>query len=110
MDKDDAVSAMVTMEWTMKNLFFQRWAFPYEESALLYQQLDRLEEARDTARLALKQPWWTVEDLSQCAPFPRRPWGTVCVSWLLDQHAAAAPGRRSRHKTQAPALGAGCGS
>jgi hypothetical protein len=50
----------------MKNMFYQQWAFPYEESAKLYAYLGRMEEARDTARLALKQPWWTVVDLLRC--------------------------------------------
>jgi hypothetical protein len=53
-------AAMVAAEWTMKNLFYQGFALPFEVAADLYQELDRGEEARDTARLALKQPWWTV--------------------------------------------------
>jgi hypothetical protein len=56
---------MITAEWTMKNFFYQKWAFPYEEAAKLYEGLGRAEEARDTARLALKQPWWTVQDLTR---------------------------------------------
>lgn len=52
----------------MRNLFFSRWGFPFELAAGLYEQLGRREEARDTARLALKQPWWTVADLDKCAP------------------------------------------
>jgi hypothetical protein len=58
---------MVTLEWMMKNRFFQLWGYPYEASALLYARLDRLEEARDAARLALHQPWWTAGDLARCA-------------------------------------------
>ena len=57
---------MVTLEWTMKNHFFQKWASPFEESAYLYEKLDRAEEARDTARLALRQPWWSVGNLARC--------------------------------------------
>ena len=57
---------MITAEWTMRNLFFSRWGFPFELAAGLYEQLGRREEARDTARLALKQPWWTVDDLDKC--------------------------------------------
>lgn len=65
---------MVTLEWTMKNLFFQRWAFPFEAAAKLYGELDRQEEARDTARLTLKQPWWTVQDLPRFAAAPALPY------------------------------------
>jgi hypothetical protein len=57
-------SAMVTAEWTMRNMFFGKWGFPFELAAKLYQRLGRSEEARDTARLALKQPWWSISDLS----------------------------------------------
>lgn len=60
-------SAMIAAEWTMKKLFFREWAFPYESSALLYESLGRHEEARDTARLTLKQPWWTIDQLPRCA-------------------------------------------
>lgn len=67
-------SAMVTAEWTMRNMFFGKWGFPFEMAANLYQRLGRPEEARDTARLALKQPWWTISDLDGCAP--RRSHGT----------------------------------
>ena len=66
LDKGDSTSAMVTMDWTMKNFFFQHWAFPFEQAATLYDDLGRNEEARDAARLALKQPWWTVSDLPRC--------------------------------------------
>jgi hypothetical protein len=66
LDRDDTTSAMVTMDWMVKNRFYQKWAFPFEQTALLYAKLGRLEEARDTARLALKQPWWSVNDLSRC--------------------------------------------
>lgn len=52
----------------MRNMFFHAWATPFEQSALLYERLGRGEEARDTARLALRQPWWTVStDLARCA-------------------------------------------
>lgn len=57
---------MVTAEWTMRNMFFGKWGFPFELAAKLYQRLGRSEEARDTARLALKQPWWTISDLDGC--------------------------------------------
>ena len=51
----------------MKGSFFQEWATPFEQSALLYELLGRDEEARDTARLALKKPWWTISsDLDRC--------------------------------------------
>ena len=50
----------------MRNMFFGKWGFPFELAANLYQSLGRWEEARDTARLALKQPWWTISDLAGC--------------------------------------------
>lgn len=77
-------SAMITAEWTMRNLFFSRWGFPFELAAGLYEQLGRREEARDTARLALKQPWWTVDDLNTCVlslALPRA--GMCCITELL---------------------------
>lgn len=64
-------SAMVAAEWTMRSSFYQGWALPFEAAAQLYQSLERGEEARDTARLALRQPWWTVSDLGRCAARPR---------------------------------------
>lgn len=76
-------AAMITAEWTMRNSFFSRWGFPFELAAGLYDQLGRKEEARDTARLALKQPWWTVEDLKKCA-------SSICRSTV------AMPGTHSR--------------
>lgn len=85
LDKGDQTSAMVTLEWTMKNHFFQKWGFPFEESAYLYEKLDRSEEARDTARLALRQPWWSVGDLPRCVPehvqlCARSRWRSQCDS------------------------------
>ena len=65
LDKGDTTSAMVTWDWTQKRGFYQRWALPAEQAALLYHSLDRLEEARDTARLALRQPWWTAGHLEK---------------------------------------------
>lgn len=60
-------AAMVTAERAMKGAFFPGIAFPFETAGVLYRRLGRAEEARDTARLALKQPWWTVSDLSRSA-------------------------------------------
>ena len=44
----------------MKRAHFAGWARPYEFNAQLYSRLQRAEEARDSARVALHMPWWTL--------------------------------------------------
>lgn len=44
----------------MKRAHFPGWARPYEFNAQLYSRLRRVEEARDSARVALYMPWWTL--------------------------------------------------
>ena len=44
----------------MKRAHFAGWARPYEFNAQLYSRLQRTEEARDSARVALHMPWWTL--------------------------------------------------
>lgn len=61
-DKDDAMSALITAEWYMRDGQFPNWGRPYEYvSDLMMGRLNRKEEGRDIARLALKTPWWTLE-------------------------------------------------
>jgi hypothetical protein len=82
---------MVTAEWAMRNMFFGKWAFAFELAAELYQRLGRAEEARDTARLALKQPWWTATDLAGCSLFAMLPGLTNrVVHWVARPGAQAA--------------------
>lgn len=61
-EKDDAMSALITAEWYMRDGQFPNWGKPYEYvSDLMIERLNRQEEGRDIARLALKTPWWTLE-------------------------------------------------
>jgi hypothetical protein len=87
-------------EWTMKNFFYQGIAFPFEFSATLYQHLGRREEARDTARLSLKQPWWTVSDLQGYASLACSAAGrllAICIHLMYSfiRHAARALPKRA---------------
>lgn len=60
--KGDNVSSLVASEWYMRD-HFQNWARPYEfASELLLSIGKRDEEARDMARVALRLPWWTLEN------------------------------------------------
>lgn len=62
-DKDDTMSALITAEWYMRDGQFPNWGKPYEYvSDLMMGKLNRKEEGRDIARLALKTPWWTLEN------------------------------------------------
>ena len=58
--KGDQMSALITSEWYMRPGHFPGWARPYEFNAELYRELGRGEEARDSARIALNMPWWTL--------------------------------------------------
>lgn len=61
-DKNDSMSALITAEWYMRDGQFPNWGKPYEfVSDLMVGRLQRYEEGRDIARLALKTPWWTLE-------------------------------------------------
>lgn len=46
----------------MKRAHFPGWARPFEFNAQLYSKLGREEEARDSARVALYTPWWTLKN------------------------------------------------
>mmetsp|Transcript_7094 Transcript_7094/g.12149 ORF Transcript_7094/g.12149 Transcript_7094/m.12149 type:complete len:362 (+) Transcript_7094:136-1221(+) len=59
--KGDQVSALVASEWQSRNDFFPGWARPYEFASELFTQLNRGEEARDMARVALRLPWWSLQ-------------------------------------------------
>lgn len=52
--------AMITGEWYMRHQHFSGWARPFEFNSLLFSNVGRHEEARDTARIALRMPWWTL--------------------------------------------------
>ena len=58
----------------MKRDHFQSWARPGEFHALLNKHLGRKEEARDSARVALYTPWWTLKSgftsMAELAQFP----------------------------------------
>lgn len=58
--KGDTTSALVASEWYMRNGYFPGWARPYEFAGELLTSLDRGEEARDMARVALRLPWWSL--------------------------------------------------
>lgn len=58
----------------MKRAHFPSWARPGEFHARLNQRLGRREEARDSARVALYTPWWTLKygftSMAEIAQFP----------------------------------------
>lgn len=60
LQKDDLMSALITGEWYTRSDHFGGWARPYEFNCQLYLRVDRTEEARDSARTALRLPWWTL--------------------------------------------------
>ncbi|KAL3150032.1 hypothetical protein ABBQ38_013385 [Trebouxia sp. C0009 RCD-2024] len=60
LNKGDSMSALITSEWYMRPKHFAGWGRPYEFTAGLYKQLGRLEESRDSARVALRLPWWSL--------------------------------------------------
>lgn len=62
LDKGDSMSGLITAEWYMRDGQFPNWGKPYEYvSDLMISTMNRQEEGRDIARLALKTPWWTLE-------------------------------------------------
>lgn len=60
LQKDDLMSALITGEWYTRSDHFGGWARPYEFNCQLYLRVNRTEEARDSARTALRLPWWTL--------------------------------------------------
>lgn len=87
----DATSALVAAEWYMRAGHFQGWARPYEFAATLYARMGdtRREEARDTARFALGEAWWTLRDFEGCRQLSGLPEDPRRVKWLLSEQAAA---------------------
>ena len=68
----------------MKRAHFPGWARPYEFNAQLYQKLGREEEARDSARVALYTPWWTLRSgFKACAELARFPGSGAEVRQIL---------------------------
>jgi len=58
--KGDQMSSLITGEWYMRK-HFSGWARPYEFNAQHLMRCGRDEEARDTARMALRMPWWSLQ-------------------------------------------------
>jgi hypothetical protein len=87
----DATSALVAAEWYMRAGHFQGWARPYEFAASLYARLGdaRREEARDTARFALGEPWWSLRSYERARQLAGLPDDPRRVKWLLSEQAAA---------------------
>ncbi|KAK9818753.1 hypothetical protein WJX74_009152 [Apatococcus lobatus] len=57
---EDLYSGLITSEWYMRPSHFPGWGRPFEFNAQLLRALQRDEEARDSARIALRMPWWTL--------------------------------------------------
>jgi len=74
--KGDQMSSLITGEWYMRKLF-NGWARPYEFDAQHMLRCGHAEEARDTARMALRMPWWTLQQgyslTSELAQIPGDP-------------------------------------
>jgi len=74
--KGDQMSSLITGEWYMRKLF-NGWARPFEFNAQHMLRCGHAEEARDTARMALRMPWWTLqqgyETTLQLAQIPGTP-------------------------------------
>ncbi|GER42956.1 translation initiation factor IF-2 [Striga asiatica] len=59
-DKGDHVSAMVTGEYYTKREHFPGFGRPFVFNAEVLLKVGRNVEAKDSARVALKSPWWTL--------------------------------------------------
>ena len=70
----------------MKRAHFPGWARPYEFNAQLYKRLGRNEEARDSARVALYTPWWTLRaGFQACANLAQFPGTSAEVRRIMDE-------------------------
>ncbi|KAK9864929.1 hypothetical protein WJX84_001472 [Apatococcus fuscideae] len=58
--KEDLYSGLITSEWYMRPSHFPGWGRPFEFNAQLLRAMHRDEEARDSARIAMRMPWWTL--------------------------------------------------
>ncbi|GFH27860.1 uncharacterized protein HaLaN_26244 [Haematococcus lacustris] len=96
-------SALVASEWYMRNNFFPGWARPYEFAAELFTRLKREEEARDMGRVALRLPWWTLQQpFDQVAAVARFAGRTPEeVRYALSEEAAAAAQAQGLGRTTA---------
>lgn len=69
--KGDTTSALVTAEWMCGHM--PNWGYAPAMHANMLKELNRLDEARDQARIALSNPWWTLghpfEDMVELAGF-----------------------------------------
>lgn len=59
-DEGDHVSAMVTGEFYTKKDLFPGFGRPFVYYANILQKVGRNSEAKESARVALKSPWWTL--------------------------------------------------
>ncbi|XP_075514892.1 protein IN CHLOROPLAST ATPASE BIOGENESIS, chloroplastic-like [Primulina tabacum] len=60
LDKGDTVSALVTAEFYTKKEHFPGFGRPFVYNAEILRKVGRNSEAKDSARVALKSPWWTL--------------------------------------------------
>ncbi|XP_073126254.1 protein IN CHLOROPLAST ATPASE BIOGENESIS, chloroplastic-like [Henckelia pumila] len=60
LDKGDNVSALVTAEFYTKKEHFPGFGRPFVFNAEILRKVGRISEAKDSARVALKSPWWTL--------------------------------------------------
>ncbi|KZV22109.1 hypothetical protein F511_11637 [Dorcoceras hygrometricum] len=60
LDKGDTVSALVTSEFYTKKEHFPGFGRPFVFNAETLRKVGRNSEAKDSARVALKSPWWTL--------------------------------------------------
>lgn len=60
--RGDEMSALITAEWYTRPSHFPDWGRPYEFNSALLRGIGRLEEARDVARVAMRTPWWSLQE------------------------------------------------
>eukprot|EP00775_Hariotina_reticulata_P005352 gene5352-5588_t len=89
--KGDETAAMVASEWYMRNNHFPGWGRPYEFAAELFQKIGRRgEEARDMARYALRNPWWSLSNFAATRAASELQGSAKQVHWQLSEAATAA--------------------
>ncbi|KAK9915951.1 hypothetical protein WJX75_006382 [Coccomyxa subellipsoidea] len=89
--KGDQMSALITAEWYTSKNHFPGWARPFEFNAHLYSSIDRNEEARDGARIALRFPWWTLSGgFQETAALAQLPSSAAEVRKALDMQSSIA--------------------
>eukprot|EP00879_Flechtneria_rotunda_P027676 GHRR01029657.1.p1 GENE.GHRR01029657.1~~GHRR01029657.1.p1 ORF type:complete len:344 (+),score=121.23 GHRR01029657.1:363-1394(+) len=91
LSRGDQMSAMVASEWYMRNNHFPGWARPYEFACELFQKIgSRGEEARDMARYALRNPWWSLSDFAAIKATSQLQGTAKQVHWQLSAEATEA--------------------